>query len=68
MSEPTIQDRARWARNALAVFTAETFSGDHPGPCSDKLRFHAVSPRSWICCGRPYPGQRATRNSDGPHP
>lgn len=30
MSEPTNQDRARWARNALTVFTAETFSGDHP--------------------------------------
>jgi len=31
MSEPTNQDRARWASNALAVFTAETCSGDHPG-------------------------------------
>ena len=30
MSEPTNKDRARWARNALTVFTAETFSGDHP--------------------------------------
>lgn len=30
MSEPTNRDRARWARDALAVFTAETFSGDHP--------------------------------------
>ncbi len=30
MSEPTNQERARWARDALAVFTAETFSGDHP--------------------------------------
>ncbi len=30
VSEPTNQDRARWARHALAVFTAETFSGDHP--------------------------------------
>jgi hypothetical protein len=30
MSEPTNNDRARWARDALAVFTAETFSGDHP--------------------------------------
>ena len=28
--EPTNADRARWAGNALAVFTAETFSGDHP--------------------------------------
>ncbi len=28
--EPTNADRARWAKNALAVFTAETFSGDHP--------------------------------------
>ena len=30
ISEPTNRDRARWARDALAVFTAETFSGDHP--------------------------------------
>jgi hypothetical protein len=30
MSCPTNWDRAGWARNALAVFTAETFSGDHP--------------------------------------
>ena len=30
MSAPTNRDRARWARNALAVFTAETFSGDDP--------------------------------------
>ncbi len=30
MSEPTNRDRARWARNALAGFTAETFSGDDP--------------------------------------
>jgi hypothetical protein len=30
MSEPTNRDRAGWASNALAVFTAETFSGDHP--------------------------------------
>jgi hypothetical protein len=30
MSEPTNRDRARWARNALAVFATETFSGDHP--------------------------------------
>jgi hypothetical protein len=29
MSVPTNQDRACWARNALAVFAAETFSGDH---------------------------------------
>jgi hypothetical protein len=28
--EPTNADRARWAKNALAVFAAETFSGDHP--------------------------------------
>jgi hypothetical protein len=27
---PTNWDRARWAKTALAVFTAETFSGDHP--------------------------------------
>jgi hypothetical protein len=30
MSGPTNQQRARWARNALAVFTAQTFNGDHP--------------------------------------
>ncbi len=30
MSEPTNKDRARWARDALAVFTDTTFSGDHP--------------------------------------
>jgi len=30
MSEPTNQDRARWAKDALARFTAETFGGDHP--------------------------------------
>jgi hypothetical protein len=30
MSEPTNQDHARWARDALAVFTAETFGGEHP--------------------------------------
>lgn len=30
MSEPTNRDRARWAGDALAVFTDETFSGDHP--------------------------------------
>jgi len=29
-NEPTNADRAAWARNALAVFTAETFGGDHP--------------------------------------
>jgi len=28
--EPTNAERARWAANAVAVFTAETFSGDHP--------------------------------------
>lgn len=27
---PTNADRARWAANALAVFTAETYGGDHP--------------------------------------
>ena len=30
MSEPTNQERARWARAALAVFTDRTYSGDHP--------------------------------------
>ncbi len=29
-SEPTNRDRALWANNALAVFTDETFTGDHP--------------------------------------
>ena len=28
--EPTNADRAQWAQDALAVFTARTFSGDHP--------------------------------------
>jgi len=30
MSEPTNQVRARWAKNALAEFTRETFDGNHP--------------------------------------
>ena len=30
LPEPTNLQRAQWARNALAVFTAETYSGDHP--------------------------------------
>jgi hypothetical protein len=30
MSKQTNKDRTRWARDALAVFTAETFNGDHP--------------------------------------
>ncbi len=29
-TEPTNADRARWARNALATFTTETFSGEDP--------------------------------------
>ncbi len=29
-TEPTNIDRAAWAKEALAVFTARTFSGDHP--------------------------------------
>ena len=29
-NEPTNTDRAAWAQEALAVFTARTFSGDHP--------------------------------------
>ncbi len=29
-TEPTNADRAQWAHEALAVFTARTFSGDHP--------------------------------------
>lgn len=28
--EPTNLERAHWAKNALAVFTTETYSGDHP--------------------------------------
>lgn len=28
--EPTNTDRARWAKEALAVFTERTFSGDRP--------------------------------------
>lgn len=28
--QPTNADRAAWARDALAVFTAATYSGDHP--------------------------------------
>ena len=28
--EPNNLQRAKWARNALAVFTAETSSSDHP--------------------------------------
>ncbi len=30
ISQPTNQLRARWARNALTIFTDATFSGDHP--------------------------------------
>jgi hypothetical protein len=29
-NEPTNPARAAWAKSALAVFTAATFSGDHP--------------------------------------
>jgi hypothetical protein len=29
-NEPTNANRAQWAKDALAVFTAVTFSGDHP--------------------------------------
>jgi|GEM_PF-2983308 len=28
--EPTNVQRAQWAKNALAVFTTETYGGDHP--------------------------------------
>jgi hypothetical protein len=28
--DPTNADRAAWAKDALAVFTSATFSGDHP--------------------------------------
>jgi hypothetical protein len=30
LSEPTNLERALWAKAALAVFTAETYGGDHP--------------------------------------
>jgi hypothetical protein len=30
ISEPTNADRADWAKAALAVFTQQTYSGDHP--------------------------------------
>ena len=30
LPEPTNLQRAQWAKNALAVFTAETYSGDQP--------------------------------------
>ena len=29
-TEPTNSDRAEWAKQALAVFTATTYGGDHP--------------------------------------
>jgi hypothetical protein len=29
-NEPTNADRASWAKQALAIFTEHTFSGDHP--------------------------------------
>ena len=29
-TEPTNANRAAWAKEALAVFTARTYSGDHP--------------------------------------
>lgn len=29
-NEPTNLDRAAWAKDALAVFTAQTYSGEHP--------------------------------------
>jgi hypothetical protein len=28
--EPTNIERAQWAKNALSVFTAETYGGEHP--------------------------------------
>jgi hypothetical protein len=28
---PTNRERAAWAKQALAVFTARTYAGDHPG-------------------------------------
>ena len=40
--EPTNVQRAQWAKNALAVFTAETYGGDepdrmHPGDLEDAI-------------------------------
>jgi hypothetical protein len=29
-TEPTNADRAEWAKQALATFTARTYGGDHP--------------------------------------
>jgi hypothetical protein len=30
IDEPTNAQRAEWAKAALAVFTADTYTGDHP--------------------------------------
>ena len=30
MTHPTNADRVRWAKHALGIFTAQTFSGDDP--------------------------------------
>jgi hypothetical protein len=30
LTNPTNADRAAWAKEALAIFTMRTFSGDHP--------------------------------------
>ena len=35
MSGPTNAERAEWAVNALATFTAETFGGEHPDAMHD---------------------------------
>lgn len=35
MSGPTNAERAEWALNALAMFTAETFGGEHPDAMHD---------------------------------
>ncbi len=34
--EPTNADRARWGRNALATFTAETYSGANPDTMDER--------------------------------
>jgi hypothetical protein len=43
LSEPTNAERAQWAKAALAVFTVETYSGDHPdtmfpGDCESAIQ------------------------------
>src|ERR1035441_124780 len=40
--EPTNLQRADWAKNALTVFTAETYSGDHPETMHPDARESAI--------------------------